>query len=108
MVWLEEKERKRLWQQVTEAVEEYLEQVGDGRVTPELEPERLRALLEPFDFRTPQSPAEVVEFVVAGLRDHQTHTPHPRYYGLFNPAPTPMGIAADTLVAAARQAFARS
>jgi glutamate/tyrosine decarboxylase-like PLP-dependent enzyme len=28
------------------------------------------------------------------------HTPHPRYYGLFNPAPTTMGIAADALTAA--------
>ena len=28
------------------------------------------------------------------------HTPHPSYFGLFNPAPTTMGIAADTLVAA--------
>ncbi|MGH9902662.1 MAG: pyridoxal phosphate-dependent decarboxylase family protein, partial [Pyrinomonadaceae bacterium] len=38
--------------------------------------------------------------VVAGLREHQVHTTHPRYFGLFNPAPTTMGIAADALVAA--------
>ena len=38
-------------------------------------------------------------FVGRGLHD-QVHTNHPRYFGLFNPAPTTLGIAADTLVAA--------
>ena len=38
--------------------------------------------------------------MVHNLWQYQTHTPHPRYFGLFNPAPTTMGIAADTLVAA--------
>src|SRR5262249_2175877 len=35
-----------------------------------------------------------------GLTRFLVHTPHPGYYGLFNPAPTTMGIAADALVAA--------
>ena len=39
-------------------------------------------------------------WIAGGLRDLQVHTPHARYFGLFNPAPTTMGIAADTLVAA--------
>jgi glutamate/tyrosine decarboxylase-like PLP-dependent enzyme len=60
----------------------------------------MRALLAPFTFDAPMSPEAALEFAIAALREHQTHTPHPRYYGLFNPAPTTMGIFADALVAA--------
>src|SRR5207344_2531572 len=48
----------------------------------------------------PADPLAALDFAVNGLWKHQVHTPHPRYYGLFNPAPSTMGIAADTLVAA--------
>jgi len=65
-----------------------------------LDPEKVRSLLQPFDFKQPLDPLEAVDFVVKGLWEHQVHTPHQRYFGLFNPAPTTMGIAADTLVAA--------
>ena len=41
-----------------------------------------------------------VDYAADALTKWQVHTPHPRYFGLFNPAPTTMGIAADTLVAA--------
>jgi glutamate/tyrosine decarboxylase-like PLP-dependent enzyme len=92
--------RRRLWKQVAGAVEKYTEDVGRGRVTPELAVERMRESLLRFDFAAPIDPAEAIEFVTRGLSEYQTHTPHPRYFGLFNPAPTTMGIVADTLVAA--------
>jgi glutamate/tyrosine decarboxylase-like PLP-dependent enzyme len=46
------------------------------------------------------APEEVVAHVTRGLEVDQVHTSHPGYFGLFNPAPTTMGVAADTLVAA--------
>lgn len=92
--------RARLWQRVLEAVEDYAEKLDTHRVTPELDPEKIRALLRRFDFQAPVDPLEALDFAVENLWRYQTHTPHPRYYGLFNPAPTTMGIAADTLVAA--------
>jgi glutamate/tyrosine decarboxylase-like PLP-dependent enzyme len=46
------------------------------------------------------SPEAAIDLAVAGLTEHQVHTPHPRYFGLFNPAPSAMGVAADALVAA--------
>jgi glutamate/tyrosine decarboxylase-like PLP-dependent enzyme len=60
----------------------------------------MRESLTRFDFAAPVDPREALEFVIRGLCEYQTHTPHPRYFGLFNPAPTTMGIAADVLVAA--------
>src|SRR5206468_2436570 len=64
------------------------------------DPAEIRARLALCDFAQPLAPHAAVEFVADGLRRYQVHTPHPRYYGLFNPAPTTMGIAADALVAA--------
>ena len=45
------------------------------------------------------APEKALGFVAAELRRHQVHTAHTSYFGLFNPSPTTMGIAADTLVA---------
>jgi len=92
--------RAQLWRKLAEAIEAYATRLETGRVTPPLEPTRLRALLARFDFSAPVDALEALDFLVEGLWKFQTHTPHPRYYGLFNPAPTTMGIAGDALVAA--------
>ena len=97
---LEPAERAALWAQVTEAIEAYAREVDDLPVAPRLDPAALRARLSEIDFRQPMDPARAVVLASDLLRAHQVHTPHPRYFGLFNPAPTTMGIAADTLVAA--------
>jgi len=62
--------------------------------------ETIRETLAPFDFERPVDPLSALDFAVEGLWRHQVHAPHPRYFGLFNPAPATMGIAADALVAA--------
>jgi glutamate/tyrosine decarboxylase-like PLP-dependent enzyme len=46
------------------------------------------------------APRAALRWVTGLLWNNQVHTPHPRYYGLFNPNPTTMGIAADAVVAA--------
>jgi glutamate/tyrosine decarboxylase-like PLP-dependent enzyme len=100
MLQLEAPVRDALWQRLTRLIEDYTTSVDHGRVTPVLDPGNIRALLQPFDFQYARDPIEMIEFIAHHLSELQTHTPHPRYYGLFNPAPTTMGIAADTLVAA--------
>lgn len=97
---LSQETRSALWTRLVERMEAYTESVGSGRVTPELDPEKIRALLAPLDFQTPMDPLAALDFAADGLAQFQTHTPHPAYFGLFNPAPATMGIAADALVAA--------
>jgi glutamate/tyrosine decarboxylase-like PLP-dependent enzyme len=97
---LGDEDRAGLWRRLIQIIEDYGRNVEGRRVTPELAPHKIRTLLEACDFADPMDPITALEFAAKALAEFQTHTPHPRYYGLFNPAPTSMGIAADALVAA--------
>lgn len=92
--------RRDLWERTVQIVESYLEGVDQARVSPELNPGEIRAYLSQVDFNHPLTPQQAVDFVARGLWEHQVHTAHPRYFGLFNPTPSSMGVAADALAAA--------
>jgi glutamate/tyrosine decarboxylase-like PLP-dependent enzyme len=100
MLMLDADARAGLWNRLVEAIEAYLNGVGEARVAPPLDVEAMRSALGVFDFERPMAPLEALDFAVESLWKWQVHTPHPRYFGLFNPAPATMGIAADALVAA--------
>ena len=100
MLILEAEARRALWQRLVEAVETYTTDVAAAPVAPPLDVEAVRGEVAAFDFARPIDPLAALGFAVDGLRKHQVHVAHPRYFGLFNPAPTTMGVAADTLVAA--------
>lgn len=61
---------------------------------------RLRASVARYDFDRPRAPAAVLDEVAGLLREHQVHTTHPRYFGLFNPTPTLLGVLGDAMAAA--------
>ncbi len=100
MLTLEVGSRHALWQRLVEAVERYTLEVGAAPVAPAVSPEAIRERLARLDFASPSDPLEALDFVVDGLWQGQVHAAHPRYFGLFNPAPTTASIAADALVAA--------
>ena len=85
---LKRRTRVNLLQGLTEIIEGYFAGVHETRVAPEITPEEIRSRLKPFDFSQPLDPQEIVSVVVESLWNYQVHTPHPRYFGLFNPAPT--------------------
>lgn len=97
---LDEDARERLWSRLVAVIEDYARRVADSRVSPVLDLEKIRELISTVDFRRQLAPIEALDMAARGLWQYQVHTPHPRYFGLFNPAPTTMGIAADALVAA--------
>ena len=99
MLRLDKVERKAIWDELGRILEDYTTAVGTLPVTPELNPEKIRALLAPCDFLHPMDALDALRLAANGLQNYQVHTPHPRYFGLFNPAPSTMGIAADALVA---------
>jgi glutamate/tyrosine decarboxylase-like PLP-dependent enzyme len=100
MLMLETEVRNALWRRLIEVVESYTIDVVNAPVAPPLDVEAVRHLLADFDFARPVDPLAALDFAAEGLWQHQVHAAHPRYFGLFNPAPATLGIAADTLVAA--------
>ena len=97
---LEETERAELWRELTRLLEEYIRGIRDLPASSNPSPPSVRSLLSTVDFSRPMPPAEAVRFAAHSLARTQVHTPHPRYYGLFNPTPATVSIAADALVAA--------
>jgi glutamate/tyrosine decarboxylase-like PLP-dependent enzyme len=95
--------RSELFAFVGKAVEEYSKNVDSMRVAPRLHQEMLdtlRTSVSAYTFTKPDEPINALQFVLQNLQENQVHTPHPRYFGLFNPAPSFMGVLADTIVAA--------
>ena len=100
MLTPEQKERKKLWDKLIDTIENYAGTIRDSRVAPSINLNTLRTSINEMDFSRPVTPDAAVDWVAGQLREGQVHTAHPRYYGLFNPNPTTMGVAADTMVAA--------
>src|SRR5918997_6978387 len=93
-------ERRRAYAQLTELIERHLEGVGHLPVAPAAPYEEFEERLRGFDFGSPVPLEELVEATGRLLGDGIVHTSHPRYFGLFNPAPAFAGVLADALVAA--------
>lgn len=91
--------RNSLWETLVETIETYLKTVEQMPVAPILDIKEIRSIAESFTFAQPLAPEEAVRTVTAKLMRNQVHTPHPQYFGLFNPAPTTMSIAADAIAA---------
>lgn len=88
------------WEKVMEEIESFPREVRNSRVTPQVSPAEIRAVLESrFDFRDPIPVEEVTDEVIRYFRDWNIQVTHPRYFGLFNPSVQPASIIADTLAA---------
>jgi glutamate/tyrosine decarboxylase-like PLP-dependent enzyme len=75
------------------------ERVGAGSVTPTLDIGAFRRELAKFDFRAPCGLGELLSWTIARMEHGLVHVTHPRYFGLFNPAPTFPAQCADRIAA---------
>jgi glutamate/tyrosine decarboxylase-like PLP-dependent enzyme len=92
-------ERQRIDDYLTRALALADERVCAGSATPTLDIEALRRELHGFDFATTRPLTELLDWSIGMLEHGLTHLTHPRYFGLFNPAPTFPAQCADRLVA---------
>jgi aromatic-L-amino-acid/L-tryptophan decarboxylase len=92
--------RRELWQSTGEAIEAYYRDVQHLSAGGHVDVTEVRAAVERFDFDHPLPPQEAVDRVVDALRRLNPHATHPRHFGLFDPAPTAMGVVAEALAAA--------
>lgn len=74
--------------------------VADGRVDATSGHAAAEWDFSPWDFAAARDPREVMGWVVQALEHGIVHVTHPRYFGLFNPAPSHAARCADAIVAA--------
>ena len=97
---LEPEQRARLWSSLEEILERYLEGLRRQPVSRKIDAGDVRDFLRRIDFESPSDPAEALRWAATGLDRFHVHNAHPAYFGLFIPAASTMGIAADALAAA--------
>ncbi len=83
--------REALWRRVGELLEGHLSGLHEAPLVPA----STAALLE---IGEPREPRELVEEVFRALEGGVVPIDHPRYFGLFNPAPAALAVVADALV----------
>jgi aromatic-L-amino-acid/L-tryptophan decarboxylase len=91
-------EREQIDDYLTRALALAQERVREGPATPTLDMEAFRRELAGFDFTTTRPLAQLLDWSIAVLEHGLTHLTHPRYFGLFNPAPTFPAQCADRIV----------
>ena len=92
-------ERETLLNQAISEINDFYDRIDDRRVRPDIDAETIRNHLSSYDFTQSRDHSQLLEDVAACMKSWSLHTPHPRYYGLFNPASSDVGIAADLMVA---------
>ena len=96
---LNAKTRRRLWRGVAAELERYYADLNDLPIAPTCEPRHVRERLASLNPDVPLAPEVAFGLVVDCLRTEQLHAAHPRYFGLFVPAPSAMGVIAEALAA---------
>ncbi|MGI9309331.1 MAG: pyridoxal phosphate-dependent decarboxylase family protein, partial [Gammaproteobacteria bacterium] len=74
--------------------------VQQGKVTPTIDLARFREELARLTFSEPESISKLLDWTVTNMEIGLVQTTHPRYFGLFNPAPTLPAELADRIAAA--------
>lgn len=96
-------EHERLGRAVTKIISDYARSLDGLPVTSDATPDDL---LQLFDEPLPVEGIDANSILEKFVRDvipHAMQIPSPRYYGLFNPTPLPVGVWADALCAAINQ-----
>lgn len=100
------RERHDDW--ITRELANALERVSAGPVMPTLDMEQFRQQLAQFDFESPVPLEPALAWTVAQLEHGAVHMTHPRYFGLFNPAPNFPAQCADRIAGAFNPQLASS
>jgi aromatic-L-amino-acid/L-tryptophan decarboxylase len=100
---MDTKEFREVGHRVVDFLAEYLDQIEEKRVFPDVAP---RAVNELFAESLPQEPSSA-ERILNELEDklfpYCTHVGHPGYMGLITPSPNPVGVIADFICSAINQ-----
>ncbi|HEX8473359.1 MAG TPA: aminotransferase class I/II-fold pyridoxal phosphate-dependent enzyme [Pyrinomonadaceae bacterium] len=96
-------EHERLGRMVTGIIAAYARTLDEARVSSEASPVELERLFDEPLPASGMSADEILEKFTRDVLPHAMNIPSPRYYGLFNPTPLPIGVWADALASAMNQ-----
>lgn len=96
---LTNKERKKILEFIIDKLESYYENTKSVKVTPSLNVSGIMNYVKKVDFQNPIEPIKAINDVIDGLQQFIVHTPHPKYFGLFNPRSNFPGIISDLITA---------
>ena len=91
-------EREKTWKTLLQSLENFYTHTKDYRAAPALNIEAIKNAVS-GDFDQPLELQQALQEVLQGLERYTVHTPHPNYYGLFNPRANFPSILADTIIA---------
>ena len=92
--------RTELTNLVLERVEDYYNNTREFTPSPTLDVDEIREFISQSNFTNPKNPEVIINHIFEGLEKYSVHTPHPKYFGLFNPRSNYAGILADLITAA--------
>lgn len=92
-------ERNHVIQQINLLLQDYYETTESYPVTQKWNPKEIKEFVSIFNFNTKNSPETIINYVIMGLKKYSLHTPHPRYFGLFNPRTGFLSAIADYITA---------
>ncbi|MEM9722785.1 MAG: pyridoxal-dependent decarboxylase, partial [Bacteroidota bacterium] len=91
--------RKEVWDFLLPRLESYYANTQQVHVSPPMKVREIQSYSRALPFDQPHSVEEVIEHVIHGLTTYSVHTPHPSYFGLYNPRSQFSGIIADLITA---------
>jgi aromatic-L-amino-acid/L-tryptophan decarboxylase len=96
-------EFREVGHRVVDVLAEYLENIEEKPVFPDIEPATLtRFFAEPLP-QDPSTAENILSELEQKLLPNSTHVGHPGYMGLITPSPSPIGIIADFICSALNQ-----
>ena len=96
---LNPKERATINQEVFQELEAFIANTKDLKVAKALDIAAIQEHAQQFDFTQATDPMTVISTAIAGLKEYAVHTPHPKYFGLFNPRANFLSTIADYITA---------
>ncbi len=90
--------RRQLIAHTVRALEDYYQNTKRHQVAPLLDLQEVRSYIRSYAGSTSDD-TSILDHVMHGLSSYAVHTPHPAYFGLFNPRPAFPGILADLMTA---------
>ncbi len=96
---LTQEKRKELLGYLLPELEHYYVHTESLKVTPDLDLEKVIESVRSQNLDSPTGDLEALKSVLSGMKKHTVHTPHPMYFGLYNPRSNFAGILADLITA---------